>query len=100
MMDSVRAFLCAGDPNNATMNLRWQPWPSRLLLHADQKAVRLGVHQASHQRRRARPRVLRCRSGGEVRVERLVVHDRDPTKVQRHNAHTLQRSQDFVHRLP
>ena len=44
MMDSVRAFLCAGDPNNATMNLHWQPWPSRLLLDADQKAVRLGVH--------------------------------------------------------
>ncbi len=44
MTDSVRAFVHAGDPNNTTVNLRWQPWPSRLLLDADQKAVRLGVH--------------------------------------------------------
>lgn len=43
MMDSVRAFLCAGDPNNATMNLNWQPWPSRLLFDAEQKAMRLSV---------------------------------------------------------
>ncbi|MFN7156596.1 MAG: carboxylesterase family protein, partial [Acidovorax sp.] len=43
MMDSMRAFVHTGDPNNATVNLNWQPWPSRLLFDADQKAVRLSV---------------------------------------------------------
>ena len=43
IMDSMRAFVHTGDPNNATVNLNWQPWPSRLLFDADQKAVRLSV---------------------------------------------------------
>jgi para-nitrobenzyl esterase len=43
MMDSVRAFVHTGDPNNATVNQNWKPWPSRLLFDADQKAVRLSV---------------------------------------------------------
>lgn len=43
MMDSMRAFVHTGDPNNATVNLNWQPWPSRLLFDADQKAMRLSV---------------------------------------------------------
>lgn len=43
MMDSVRAFVHTGDPNNATVNLNWQPWPSKLRFDADQKAVRLSV---------------------------------------------------------
>lgn len=43
MMDSVRAFVHTGDPNNATLGQTWQPWPRKLLLDADQKAVRLSV---------------------------------------------------------
>lgn len=43
MMDSVRAFVHTGDPNNATVNLNWQPWPSTLRFDADQKAVRLSL---------------------------------------------------------
>jgi para-nitrobenzyl esterase len=43
MMDSVRAFVHTGDPNNATLGLAWQPWPGKLLLDADQKAMRLSV---------------------------------------------------------
>ena len=43
MMDSVRAFVHTGDPNHATLGQTWQPWPAKLLLDADQKAVRLSV---------------------------------------------------------
>ena len=43
MMDSVRAFVHTGDPNNATLGRTWQPWPRKFLFDADQKAVRLGV---------------------------------------------------------
>jgi len=43
MMDSVRAFVHTGDPNHATLGQTWQPWPRKLLLDADQKAVRLSV---------------------------------------------------------
>ena len=43
MMDSVRAFVHTGDPNNATLGQAWQPWPRKFLFDADQKAVRLGV---------------------------------------------------------
>jgi para-nitrobenzyl esterase len=43
MMDTMRAFVHTGNPNNATVNQNWTPWPSRLVFDADQKAVRLSV---------------------------------------------------------
>ena len=43
MMDTMRAFVHTGNPNNATVNQNWTPWPSRLMFDADQKAVRLSV---------------------------------------------------------
>ena len=43
MMDSMRAFVHTGDPNHTTLGQTWQPWPSKLLMDADQKAVRLSV---------------------------------------------------------
>ena len=43
MMDSVRAFVHTGNPNNATVRENWQPWPSKLLFDADQKAARISV---------------------------------------------------------
>lgn len=43
MMDSVRAFVHTGNPNNATVGLDWQPWPRRLVFDADERTVRLGV---------------------------------------------------------
>ena len=43
MMDSLRAFVHTGDPNNATLGQTWQPWPRKFIFDADQKAVRLSV---------------------------------------------------------
>lgn len=43
MMDSVRAFVHTGNPNNTTVRENWQPWPSKLLFDADQKAARISV---------------------------------------------------------
>ena len=43
MMDSVRAFVHTGNPNNAALGETWQPWPRKLVFDADQKAVRLSV---------------------------------------------------------
>ncbi len=43
MMDSLRAFVHTGDPNNATLGQTWQPWPRNFIFDADQKAVRLSV---------------------------------------------------------
>ncbi|CAN7142559.1 carboxylesterase family protein [Acidovorax sp. LjRoot38] len=43
MMDTMRAFVHTGNPNNATVNQNWTPWPSRLVFDADQKAMRLSV---------------------------------------------------------
>jgi len=43
MVDSVRAFVHTGNPNNATVGLDWLPWPRRLVFDADLQALRLGV---------------------------------------------------------
>jgi para-nitrobenzyl esterase len=35
MIDSVAAFARNGDPNNPSLGVTWQPWPSQLLFDAD-----------------------------------------------------------------
>ena len=43
MMESVRAFVHTGDPNNATLGQTWQPWPRKWVFDADQTNLRMGL---------------------------------------------------------
>lgn len=36
MMNTVAAFARSGDPNNSSLGVTWQPWPSKLLFDATQ----------------------------------------------------------------
>jgi para-nitrobenzyl esterase len=36
MMNTVAAFAKSGDPNNSSLGVTWQPWPSKLIFDASQ----------------------------------------------------------------
>jgi para-nitrobenzyl esterase len=43
MMESVRAFARNGDPNNAALGVKWEPWPKKLIFDATLSAKRISV---------------------------------------------------------